>query len=154
MKLREGELIQAEAHIHPIFHRTAFMRAVFITLIMMLVGSAPTTPMSGTLLMAFLIGWVSSGILYFFFKRTKYLVTNQRLYLSSGILSHNIREDPLAIINDVSLRRGLSDRICGTGTILILTGNERGILLRNIEASTPFMGSVSLLINSPPRHQR
>jgi uncharacterized membrane protein YdbT with pleckstrin-like domain len=64
---------------------------------------------------------------------TRYILTNRRFVMRSGILSRAGRDIPLARVNDVSFQHNLIQRIFGTGTLVVESGGERGqLVLKNI----------------------
>jgi uncharacterized membrane protein YdbT with pleckstrin-like domain len=64
---------------------------------------------------------------------TRYILTNRRFVMRSGILSRSGRDIPLARVNDVSFHHNLIQRIFGTGTLVVESGGERGqLVLKNI----------------------
>lgn len=64
---------------------------------------------------------------------TRYILTNRRFVMRSGILSRSGRDIPLARIHDVSFHHNLIQRIFGTGTLAVESGSERGqLVLKNI----------------------
>lgn len=48
---------------------------------------------------------------------TKYALTEEKLYIETGVLSKREEEVRLYRIMDVTLKRSLWERICGLGTI-------------------------------------
>lgn len=71
-------------------------------------------------------------------KTRRYVITNQRFYMQAGIFSKNLIELPLAKINDISFRQSLLQRILGTGTLVILTGNSKPTLVHDIDDAISF----------------
>ena len=64
---------------------------------------------------------------------TRYILTNRRFVMRSGVLSRAGRDIPLARVNDVSFQHNLLQRIFGTGTLTVESGGERGqLVLKNI----------------------
>lgn len=64
---------------------------------------------------------------------TRYILTNRRFVMRSGILSRAGRDIPLGRVNDVSFQHNLIQRIFGTGTLVVESGGERGqLVLKNI----------------------
>lgn len=81
-------------------------------------------------------------------RTVKYIATNQRVYIEKGLISKSKNEIPLNKINDVSLRQGIIQRFCGTGTVLILTGNDTPTLISGIDKPDFFREKLSALITS------
>jgi uncharacterized membrane protein YdbT with pleckstrin-like domain len=54
-----------------------------------------------------------------FFRRvsTKYLITNQRLRISRGIVRRHVQETRLERIQNVNYQQGVLDRVLGVGTV-------------------------------------
>lgn len=71
-------------------------------------------------------------------KTRHYVVTNQRFYSQAGILSKNLVELPLSKIHDISFRQSLLQRILGTGTLVVLTGNSKPTLVPDIDDAISF----------------
>jgi membrane protein YdbS with pleckstrin-like domain len=60
-------------------------------------------------------------------------LTNRRLITRSGVINRVGRDIPLWKINDVTINRGLLDRIVGCGTITVESAGERGqIVLHDV----------------------
>jgi uncharacterized membrane protein YdbT with pleckstrin-like domain len=59
-------------------------------------------------------------------RSTRYVLTDRRLVLRSGVLGRRGRDLPLVRINDVSFRRTLLERLIGAGTLTIETAGEHG----------------------------
>jgi membrane protein YdbS with pleckstrin-like domain len=53
-------------------------------------------------------------------------LTNRRLITRSGVITRTGRDIPLQKINDVTIHRGLLDRMLGCGTITVESAGERG----------------------------
>jgi uncharacterized membrane protein YdbT with pleckstrin-like domain len=53
-------------------------------------------------------------------------LTNRRLITRSGVINRVGRDIPLRKINDVTIHRGLLDRMLGCGTITVESAGERG----------------------------
>ena len=66
---------------------------------------------------------------------TKYEIKNDRLYQETGLFSTHYDELLLYRITDLCLRRNLSQKIFGTGTVILYTkaDSEREIHLKNIK---------------------
>lgn len=63
-------------------------------------------------------------------KYTKYILTNQRLRIETGIISREIEEIELYRIQDTAVDQNVIDRTIGIGTITILSSDERSPTLR------------------------
>jgi uncharacterized membrane protein YdbT with pleckstrin-like domain len=75
---------------------------------------------------ALLMWWLMFPILIW--RTTVYELTNRRMRLRDGILTRNGRDIPLSRITDVSFRKGLLDRIVGSGTLVVESAGEHGEL--------------------------
>ena len=61
-------------------------------------------------------------------RTTVYELTTRRMRLRDGILTRNGRDIPLSRITDVSFRKGLLDRLLGSGTLVVESAGEHGEL--------------------------
>ena len=57
---------------------------------------------------------------------TRYVLTNRRVVIRSGVLARTGRDIPLTRVNDVSFRHSLIDRMLGCGTLTIESAGEHG----------------------------
>lgn len=73
-----------------------------------------------------LMWWLMYPILVW--RTTVYEVTTRRMRLRDGILTRNGRDIPLSRITDVSFRKGLLDRLVGSGTLVVESAGEHGEL--------------------------
>jgi uncharacterized membrane protein YdbT with pleckstrin-like domain len=60
---------------------------------------------------------------------TMYELTTRRMRLRDGIIARNGRDIPLSRITDVSFRKGLLDRLVGSGTLIVESAGEHGELI-------------------------
>ena len=58
---------------------------------------------------------------------TKYALTEEKLYIETGVLSKREEEVRLYRIMDVTLKRSLWERICGLGTILCRSADKSAL---------------------------
>ena len=86
--------------------------------------------------------------LWFPFSFEKYYIANSRLYCCRGLLRQDEHECLLYRILDISLRRTLGNRFCGTGTITLKTtdASDPLLVLRNIKHSRAVKEMLSNLI--------
>ncbi|HVX71091.1 MAG TPA: PH domain-containing protein [Mycobacteriales bacterium] len=57
---------------------------------------------------------------------TRYVLTDRRVLMRSGVLSKTGRDVPLTRVNDVSFKTTLVERLFGSGTLTIESAGERG----------------------------
>ena len=69
-------------------------------------------------------------ILWFPFSFDRYRLSETRLYCIHGFISQQEHECLLYRVLDITLVRGIMNRICGTGTILLKTSDASDPLLR------------------------
>ena len=79
---------------------------------------------------------------------TKYEIKNDRLYQETGLFSTHYDELLLYRITDLCLRRNLSQKIFGTGTVILYTkaDSEREIHLKNIKNAREVKDLISKLV--------
>jgi uncharacterized membrane protein YdbT with pleckstrin-like domain len=66
-------------------------------------------------------------------------LTNRRLITRSGVFTRHGRDIPLRKINDVSIQRGVLDRLLGCGTVTVESAGERGqIVLHDVPDAEVF----------------
>ena len=88
-----------------------------------------------------LMWWLMLPILTW---RTRvYELTNRRMRLRDGILTRSGRDIPLSRITDVSFRKGILDRLLGSGTLVVESAGEHGELALN---EIPHVERVSALL--------
>ncbi len=66
--------------------------------------------------------WIYIGNIFFSFKRysnTYYLLTDKSVYLSGGIFSCNVKSKPLNRFDEISVHRGITDKIFKVGSVCI-----------------------------------
>jgi uncharacterized membrane protein YdbT with pleckstrin-like domain len=63
---------------------------------------------------------------WLFWLTTRYVVTDRRVLMRSGVLSKSGRDVPLTRVNDVSFKTTLIERLFGSGTLTIESAGERG----------------------------
>lgn len=57
---------------------------------------------------------------------TKYVITNERIIVRSGVISRQGKEIPLEVINDVAFSQTLMERIFRSGDLLLESAGELG----------------------------
>jgi uncharacterized membrane protein YdbT with pleckstrin-like domain len=131
------------------YYRSVFVWACFVSLTCLAVyagNNSAQKSFSGPMMGACLFGWLPFLASYLKFKTTHYYVTNLRIYLTSGILSRTIRDIPLSKVNDVVFSQGILDRLNKTGRLRILTGNDAGAYIKQIERPEEFREAIATLI--------
>ena len=77
-------------------------------------------------------------------KTTHYVITNYRVLIRRGILTHKGTDIPLKRLNDVAFEQTLLDRIIGAGTLMIESAGEHG---QEVLTNIPKANDVQQLIN-------
>ncbi len=87
-------------------------------------------------------------ILWFPITFDKYWISDGRLYCRHGFIRQQEHECLLYRILDVSLTRGLLNRLCGTGTVTLKTTDESDstLILKNIKNSKQVKDTISNLV--------
>jgi uncharacterized membrane protein YdbT with pleckstrin-like domain len=95
-------------------------------------------------------------ILWFPFTFTKYWIKNGRLYIQRGFLNTSYDELLLYRVIDVSLKRSLSQKFFGTGSIMITAkaDNDKNIELKNISNSEKVKDLISELVEEERSKKR
>ncbi|MFR9753487.1 PH domain-containing protein [Nocardia sp. 004] len=65
-----------------------------------------------------LIGWRCAAPIISW-KSTHFILTNRRMLVREGVLTHSGIDIPMSRISSVQFRHGLFDRLLGTGTLII-----------------------------------
>ena len=136
LDLRENEVVLSEVD----FHWLSYLTSGFF----MVIGAAFfLTGFADMELYLFLLGFCL--ILPFFYvylsNRYKiYLVTNERVFIRTGIIFCNEKDIPIAKINDVL--------IFGAGDILIQVGNDSGTLIKDVQNAKEFKEAIIMAINN------
>lgn len=73
-----------------------------------------------------LMWWLMYPVLRW--RTTVYELTTRRMRLRDGILTRNGRDIPLSRVTDVSFRKGVLDRLLGSGTLIVESAGEHGEL--------------------------
>jgi uncharacterized membrane protein YdbT with pleckstrin-like domain len=150
IKLREKEELKVEVTIHWSALILPKMLAglggiFFLGSIIGSVTGASSMPVSTGLTWAiflcipFVYKWIE-------YKAKKYIVTNQRIYIEEGVISKTKSDLPLNKINDVSMKQSLSQRMFGAGDLLLLTGNDKPTIMKNIDRPEEFKNTISEMI--------
>ena len=75
-----------------------------------------------------------------------YMVTNQRVCFRRGIIAVTERNVPLGKINDVQLEQSFVQRLFNSGDIVIQTGNDEHVAIRNITHPIEFRNQILFAI--------
>lgn len=75
-----------------------------------------------------LVGWWSVRP-YLQWRTTRFVLTNRRLTVRTGVLTRSGRDLPLHRITDVSFTHSLLERLLGCGTLTVESAGERGQLV-------------------------
>ena len=71
-----------------------------------------------------LVGWSLRPFLVWL--TTRYVITDRRVLMRTGVLSRNGRDVPMSRVNDVSFSHTVIERLFGSGTLVIESAGERG----------------------------
>jgi uncharacterized membrane protein YdbT with pleckstrin-like domain len=63
---------------------------------------------------------------YVVWQTTRYVLTNRRVVIRTGVFGRSGRDIPLSRVNDVSFRHSLVDRVLKCGTLTIESAGEHG----------------------------
>ena len=75
-----------------------------------------------------------------------YMVTNQRVCFRRGIIAVTERNVPLTKINDVQLEQSFIQRIFNSGDIVIQTGNDEHVAIKDITHPVEFRNQILFAI--------
>jgi len=73
-----------------------------------------------------LMWWLLYPVLVW--RTTVYELTTRRMRLRDGVLTRNGRDIPLSRVTDVSFRKGVLDRVFGSGTLIVESAGEHSEL--------------------------
>ncbi|MBO0609514.1 PH domain-containing protein [Myceligenerans salitolerans] len=144
MGLREEHLAEGESVVLRLrTHRKVLLKPVawIVVLVALAVAAWIAAPMFGLPSWASLFVAAVAALLavaatvppYLKWLTTTYVITNQRVSLRTGILTHTGRDIPLYRINDVTFEKQLNDRLFGCGTLVISDGSDRdGMVLDDV----------------------
>jgi uncharacterized membrane protein YdbT with pleckstrin-like domain len=76
---------------------------------------------------AVLLIWLSL-LPYWRWRATRYVITNRRVLYRSGIVTQVGRDVPLYRLNDVHFENTISDRLTGSGDLILESAGEQGQL--------------------------
>jgi uncharacterized membrane protein YdbT with pleckstrin-like domain len=79
-----------------------------------------------------IVGWFTV-LPYLRWLTTRYILTDQRLVIRTGVVARHGRDVPLDRINDVSFSETLVERMLRSGTLVVESAGDRGqIALRDV----------------------
>lgn len=144
MSLREEQLAEGETVVMQLrTHRKVLLKSVVWLIVLAALAIAlwvflPATglpdsaPLFATAVVV-LLALAATVPPYLKWVTTTYIITNQRVSLRTGILTHTGRDIPLYRINDVTFEKQLNDRLFGCGTLVISDGSDRdGMILDDV----------------------
>lgn len=148
--LNPGEEIRIRGNIHWITYlRSSLIAAGIIVFglfgVMATYANNNEPPTFGILMVWVLIAVLSIvpiSVRWLQNKCTTYLVTNQRVYFEEGVLSHYSSDIPLEKINDVTVRQSIFQRLLGSGTVMVLTGNDAVTEFENLANLEAFRSAI------------
>jgi membrane protein YdbS with pleckstrin-like domain len=130
-QLGEGEQIVLDLHPH---WRRLVLPLVFVPILVgvaaFAISAGPDKPIYYWLIVAVaVVLLVLLSLLPFWrWQSTLYIVTNRRILYRSGIITRLGRDVPLYRMNDVHFENTLSDRVTGSGDLIIESAGEQGQL--------------------------
>lgn len=147
--LREGESVKVESN----FHWSAFLMLgiwasfgaiIFLVLLLgQLFGKSSETSLFVPMFLIAVFFFLPILFKWLNNKNKKYLVTNQRIYIESGLLTKNQSEIPLQKVNEVMVNQGMLQRMFGAGNIVVMTGNNVPTILVGIEKPNEFKNAIA-----------
>jgi uncharacterized membrane protein YdbT with pleckstrin-like domain len=150
IKLRNNEKVLVKADLHWSSYVWPGLSAFFGIVIAMLqivahfvVESKPHDPNLALLVGFWLLFTIPLVVRYLKNKFTHYIVTNERVYIETGILARNRIEIPITKINDFQLQQKITQRLLGSGNVAILTGNDKATVLSFIDQPEQFVDALS-----------
>jgi uncharacterized membrane protein YdbT with pleckstrin-like domain len=96
------------------------------------------------------LGWGSLRP-WLVWRGTRLLVTNRRVVVRRGVLGRVGRDLPLNRISDVSFQQRLSERVWGSGTLVVETAGEAGrLVVTDVSAVADVQATVLDLLATAP----
>ena len=125
--LSPGEIVELEFRPH-------WQRNIYPTLVTIVAIAAAVAIIS---LLDEVAMWIALGVVivlwvviaiprYLDWWFTRYVVTNERLIVRSGVLARRGKEIPLEVINDVAFSQSILERMVRSGDLLIESAGEQG----------------------------
>jgi uncharacterized membrane protein YdbT with pleckstrin-like domain len=135
--LAEGETIVMQLRTHPkkVIKPILLLVVLIVALVALWVVPLPVDRIVlwfATLALV-VLGLAAAAGPYLRWRTTRYIITNQRVALRTGILTQTGRDIPLYRINNVTFEKQLSDRFWGCGTLVISDGTDQpGMVLDDV----------------------
>ncbi|MFD2027487.1 PH domain-containing protein [Promicromonospora aerolata] len=135
--LADGETIVMQLRTHP----KKVIRPILVLVLLLVVLAAVwivPLPVDGMVLwfatlVLLVLGLAAAAGPFLRWRTTRYIITNQRVALRTGVLTQTGRDIPLYRINNVTFEKQLSDRIWGCGTLVISDGTDQpGMVLDDV----------------------
>ena len=100
-----------------------FLRGESYYTLSMWIAGAVALALAGWLVLVPFLRWMTE----------RYTVTNRRISHRYGIITRNGRDIPLHRINDISMEKGLLDRVLGCGTLVVSDATQQhGMVLHDV----------------------
>ena len=135
--LAEGETIVMQLRTHPkkVIKPILLLVVLIVALVALWVVPLPVDGIVlwfATLVLV-VLGLAAAAAPFLRWRTTRYIITNQRVALRTGILTQTGRDIPLYRINNVTFEKQLSDRFWGCGTLVISDGTDQpGMVLDDV----------------------
>ena len=135
--LAEGETIVMQMRTHPKKVVKPILVLVLLLVVLVALWMVPL-PVDGIVLwfatlMLLVLGLAAAVGPFLRWRTTRYIITNQRVAMRTGILTQTGRDIPLYRINNVTFEKQLSDRFWGCGTLVISDGTDQpGMVLDDV----------------------
>lgn len=135
--LADGENIVLQLRTHPKKIAKPIILLVIVLALLVVLWVLPLPVDQIVLLFATLVlvvlGLAAAVGPFLRWRTTRYVITNQRVALRTGILTQTGRDIPLYRINNVTFEKQLSDRFFGCGTLVISDGTDQpGMVLDDV----------------------
>ena len=148
ISLRSGEEIRCVGHVHWSSYFLSggwaiICERVAVTQLISHFDGTSAPAKVGAILFPAIIGAIPVALRYLKNKNTFYIVTNQRIYVESGLLAKTKKDLPLQNLNDVELNQDLFQRLFTAGDLLLLTGNDKPTKIKNITDPDKFKHTIA-----------
>lgn len=137
-KLGTGERIVYTAHMHMIVLIKAAIQWIVLFVLCMIVLLGSNTFLSATLggaqpiltvlaLGVAVLALVMFGVSYLVWQSEEYIITNERVIKTEGLINKRESATSLDKINDIQTSQSLFGRMLGYGEVELLTGSDSGV---------------------------